>query len=652
MRVNPQTSVASHSTRIADRLARYLVANRMALWHDMVMGAASFVLAMVLRLSDHAFDYAYIYEAACGFALILQATLLYGHSNRKLWRTVSLNDLMVIARSATLAILVFYVLMFQVTRLTDFPRSVIFIHWMSALLLLMTPRILWRLLHDKSLIEKLLGRGQLRTPVLLIGAGRQAELFIRESLHNANFPYRVVGLLDDDTRHHGREMHHARIYGAIAEADYVIEKLTRKNRAPQRIILTEPLLERTHTEALLKVAESRRISLARMPRLSELSSNQPQAFDVQPVAVDDILGRTQQLLDRDAMRALIAGKRVMITGAGGSIGSELCIQVAALSPSLLVLYEQSEYHLYTIDRTLAERYGSIKRQAIIGNVRDAHHLDSVMARFQPEIVFHAAAIKHVPLSETNPDQAVKTNVEGSKRVADACIAHHVAMMVQISTDKSVNPISVMGATKRVAEIYCQALAQTYPSQPSPVTQFITVRFGNVLNSAGSVVPLFQKQIARGGPITITHPQMTRYFMSITEAVELVLQSAAFGRDQLPNEGASICVLEMGEPVNIEELARQMVRLSGLKPKQDITFEYVGLRAGEKLYEELFHSDEILQKSPHPSIRFASARPVDYTLISAQIETLLAACHHGDSAQIKAALKAIVPEFTPDEREMV
>lgn len=641
---------SERNLRTGTRLTRYLVANRIALWHDAMMGAASFVLAMYLRLSNRAFDYSYLYEAAAGFGIILLCALLYGHTNRKLWRTVSLNDLMVLARSSTLAILVFYVVLFQLTRLTEFPRSVIFIHWMSTLLLLMTPRILWRLLHDRSLIEKLRGHGQLRTPVLLIGAGRNAELFIRESINNTNFPYRVVALLDDDNRNHGREMHHARIYGAVSEASYVIEKLTRKNRAPQRIILTEPMLDRAHMEALLKVAEDRRICLARMPRISELASGNPQSVEIQPVAVADILGRSQQLLDREAMARLVKGKRVMITGAGGSIGSEMCLQVAQLQPELMVLYEQSEFHLYMIDRALAEKKADLHYHPIIGDVRDSRQLSDVMAQFQPDIVFHAAAIKHVPLSETNPDQAIITNVIGSRHVADACIAHGVKMMVQVSTDKSVNPISVMGATKRVAEIYCQALAQHQTAQGAASTEFVTVRFGNVLNSAGSVVPLFQKQIAHGGPVTITHPDMTRYFMSITEAVELVLQSAAFETQDRSIKAARICVLEMGDPVNIEDLARQMIRLCGLKPKDDIAIEYVGLRAGEKLYEELFYHDEALIDSPHPSIRFATARPIEYSTLCTRIDTLLEAAFARNREQMNAALKSIVPEFTPDERK--
>lgn len=618
------------------------------LLHDGAVGAGSFVAALYLRLSERGLSAHedYLLLGSVGFAAVLVVCLFYERTHRRLWRFVSLNDLVVLAKAGTLAILLFYVLLFQFTRLENFPRSVVAIHWMTLMMGLMGSRVLWRLLHDRSLIDKLRGQGKLRTPVLLVGAGREAELFIRESVSNADFPYKVVGVVDDEPANQGRELHHARIYGKIDEAAYIIDKLERKNRKPQRIILTQDTLTKAKLEGLLAAAEEKHVSLARMPRISALMSGDAKAMEVQPVAVEDILGRPEQQLNRAAMQALVAGKRVLITGAGGSIGSELTRQVAAFGPSMLVLYELSEFNLYSIDQQLDDMAASLTRMPVVGDVRDAEQLAHVMQRVRPDIVFHAAAVKHVPLSEVNPDQAVMTNIMGSKQVADACVEAGVPLMVQISTDKAVNPISVMGASKRVAEMYCQALAQT-----QAVTRFVTVRFGNVLNSAGSVVPLFTKQIARGGPVTITHPDMTRYFMTIGEAVELVLQAAALDGDdaaRVQHERARIYVLEMGEPVRIDDLARQMIRLSGLKPEKDIAIMYTGLRRGEKLYEELFHASEQLAATSHPSIRRAIARAAAHDELNAAITALMKTVMGRDMWAIKQAVKTIVPEFEPEQ----
>lgn len=618
-------------------------ARLLPLLHDGAMGGLSFLVALYLRLSQKGIGQieSNLLAAAGGFALLLMLCMYYERTHRRLWRFTSLNDLVVVAKAGTLAVLLYYVALFQFTRLDNVPRSVVAIHWMTLMVFLMGSRVLWRLLHDRSLIDKLRGQGQLRTPVLLVGAGREAELFIRESVSNADFPYKVVGVVDDDPAKHGRELHHVRIYGKVDEAAYIIDKLERKNRKPQRIILTHGRFTKEKLEGLLKAAEDKHVSLARMPRISALASGESTAQEVQPVAVEDILGRAEQQLNRQAMGALVAGKRVLITGAGGSIGSELTRQVAAFAPSMIVLYELSEYNLYSIDQELSEHFVGLRHVPIVGDVRDAAQLGYVMETYRPEIVFHAAAVKHVPLSEQNPDQAVMTNIIGSKQVADACVAARVPLMVQVSTDKAVNPISVMGATKRVAEMYCQSLAPAAEG-----TRFVTVRFGNVLNSAGSVVPLFARQIAKGGPVTITHADMTRYFMTIGEAVELVLQAAAL--DANGDKGASIYVLEMGEPIKISDLARQMIRLAGLKPEKDIAIMYTGLRRGEKLYEELFHAGEQLVETQHPSIRRAAARAAAHADMEAAIAALREAVAVRDAVGIKAAIRAIVPEFTPEE----
>lgn len=618
--------------------------NLIAIAHDAVMTGLSFFLALFLRLGDRTLSFSqdYLAQGTGAFTLLTLSVLLYFRAYRHVWRFTAISDALTIAKAGTIALMLFYIGMFAITRLENLPRSVPFIHWMTLMLCLMAGRFLWRLINDRSLLARMMsGDAPSRVPVLLIGATSQAEMFIRESERRADFPYRAVGLVDDNARQHGREIHNVRVYGSVGEIGYILRKLARKGRAPQRLIVAEPSLPPEAFKNLLAIADEHHLTLARLPSLGELKAGD-RLHDIRPVAVEDILGRPQAVLDRPAMRAFVAGKRVLITGAGGSIGSELVRQVAASEPSELVLFDISEYQLYTIDMQLSELAPKLTRHAVIGDVRDAEHLAHIFARFKPEVVFHAAAIKHVPLSELNPEQAILTNVLGSKLVADACVAHHVSAMVQISTDKAVNPLSVMGASKRAAEIYCQMLAQDGAS-----TRFITVRFGNVLNSTGSVVPLFQKQIARGGPVTVTHKDMIRYFMSIAEAVQLVLQAAVLGSQH--SDDAPIYVLDMGEPVRIEELACQMIRLAGLKPYDDIAIEFTGLRPGEKLFEELFHDAENLVDTTHPSIRLAKARTLDRLALLAALRDLIDAARRGEQDSLRSLLRRIVPEYEPEQK---
>jgi FlaA1/EpsC-like NDP-sugar epimerase len=615
--------------------------NFIAILHDGAMAAASFVLALYLRLSARIWEHtaSYLTESTLLFTAMVLVALLYWRAYRHLWRYTSLTDLMVIARGATLALLLFYLTLFGVMRLENVPRSIPVIHWMTLMLLLMAPRVAWRLLHDRALIERLLGKPNSQEAVLLVGATPQAEAFIRESTRSLTFPYRAVGLIDNDTRQHGREILHVRIYGGIADIETVLRKLVRKEHRPKRIILAAPTINRLELETIMAVAQAHNLTIGRLPSLTELKAGD-RVHDIRAVAVEDILGRPEAALDRPAMCALVEGKRVLITGAGGSIGSELVRQIIGMHPAHLTLFEQSEYQLYLIDQVVGELARDLPRTSLIGDVRDAEQLARAFATARPEIVFHAAAIKHVPLAEANPDQAVLTNILGSKHVADACVAHKVGVMVQISTDKAVNPTSVMGATKRAAEIYCHMLA----GDGAP-TRFVTVRFGNVLGSTGSVVPLFQKQIARGGPVTVTHPEMTRYFMSIGEAVQLVLQAAALGVDG--DDRAPIFVLDMGEPVRIVDLAEQMIRLAGLRPGEDIEITFSGLRPGEKLFEELFHDAENMLSTRHPLIHLARARAMDRLAVLSALANVIAAAKQGERSRIPALLTESVADYTPD-----
>ena len=360
------------------------------------------------------------------------------------------------------------------------------------------------------------------------------------------------------------------------------------------------------------------------------------------MAIEDLLGRPQATLDRAAMRRLIGGRRVLITGAGGSIGGELVRQVSDLGPAELALLDNSEFNLYAIERELAERHGGLSRRAFLGDVRARARVDDVFAAAAPELVFHAAALKHVPLVEANPFEGVLTNVVGTVNVADACRVSGVKGMVMVSTDKAVNPTSVMGATKRIAEAYCQALDLARAGG----TRFVTVRFGNVLGSTGSVVPLFQKQLAQGGPLTVTHPDMTRYFMTQREAVELVLQASALGAEASRDEDGKIYVLDMGEPVRILDLARQIIRLAGRRPETEVRIEFIGPRPGERLAEEPLHGSEPLVPTVCKGILLAAPRAGDAQALACDITRLAEAAHRADGDALSAALMHLVPEYRP------
>ncbi|MDP6305284.1 MAG: nucleoside-diphosphate sugar epimerase/dehydratase, partial [Alphaproteobacteria bacterium] len=365
-----------------------------------------------------------------------------------------------------------------------------------------------------------------------------------------------------------------------------------------------------------------------------------------PVAIEDLLGRPQTVLDRPAMKALIKDKPVLVTGAGGTIGSELARQICALGPSRIVLLDNSEFQLYSIDLEIATNHPDLPRSAVICDVRDRKRLDEIMAVETPALVFHAAALKHVPMVEANPCEGILTNVIGSRNVANACVKAKAEMMVQVSTDKAVNPASIMGASKRLAESYCQSLGLSTGIRRMP-TQFVTVRFGNVLGSTGSVVPLFQQQLAAGGPLTVTHPDMKRYFMTTREAVELVLQASALaGRETGLLEEGGIFVLDMGEPVRILDLARQVIRLAGMTPDTDVQIEFTGVRPGEKLFEELFHDSEPLVPTKYESILLATPRTVDHEVLLRALNKLEELARAGKTEKALATLAHLVPDYHP------
>jgi O-antigen biosynthesis protein WbqV len=610
-------------------------------FHDTVMAGLSFLLALYLRLGNPQAITRYIGETLTQPTLICMAICCIVFSRMRLykgiWRYASAADLVAITQAATVAILLFYLSLFLLNRLEGIPRSVPFIQWLLLLALLGGPRFVYRIWRDRRLGLRTSLRGDNRIPVVLIGAGDRAELFLRDTRSGPSSQYLVVGIVDDNPSRQGRSIHNITIFGRVDELPRVVEQLSQRGVKPQRAILTYETMEGPKIRRLLDMTDKLGIPLSRLPRLSDFKQGMKDKTDIHPIAVEDLLGRAQNVHDTKPVREFVSGKVVVVTGAGGTIGSELVRQIAGFGPSKLILIEASEYALYLIDRELGQHFPNVPRMALIADVRNSSYLDMVFAREKPEAVFHAAAIKHVPLAEANIEETVLTNVLGTKNVADACAKAGVLVMVLISTDKAVNPTSVMGATKRAAENYCQALGEDAAARG--ITRFVAVRFGNVLGSTGSVVPLFQKQLNEGGPLTVTHPDMVRYFMTVREAVELVLQAAT-----LAGRNGEVYVLDMGQPVRILDLAEQMIRLAGLKPYSDINIEFTGLRPGEKMFEELFHFAEDSAKTGHESIWLASPRHVPMNTLLRTFEELFEACNKRRAKHVVEVLKRAVPEY--------
>jgi O-antigen biosynthesis protein WbqV len=628
----------------------------LAFLHDVAMAAMSLIISLYLRLGNTVLDYepkmTAIYIA--GFTVIAACVFLLTGLYRGIWRYASLPDLFNITRAVSLTVLVFLPVMFVLTRLETFPRSILLIDWFVLIALLGGPRLAYRLFKDRGLDHILERVKHQSVPVLLISAKEGADTFIREMRRDPRAVYHVVGVLSDTPSRVGREIYRVPILGIIEELEAVVARLDRRGKRPQKLIITAQNLPGDQVRRLLDRADALAIPLARLPRLTDFQRNLDNAERaLEPIALEDLLGRPQAVLDRDGMARLVRGRRVLVTGAGGTIGAELARQIAAFSPGRIALLDNSEFALYSIEVELRERFPALTMLPLLRDVRARAEVDEVLGAEQPEIVFHAAALKHLPMVEANPIEGVLTNVIGSRNVTEAARAFGASLVVMISTDKAVNPTSVMGATKRIAESYCQALDLYEARRRTPLedgTRYVTVRFGNVLGSTGSVVPLFQRQLAAGGPLTVTDPEVSRFFMTVREAVELVLQASAIAPDG--DSRGKIFVLDMGEPVKIVDLARQMIRLAGLRPDRDIAIEFIGLRPGEKLHEELFHPAEPVLPTASPAIRLAAPRTADYAMLARSIDELEDVARSRREGRALQLLERLVPEYrsnTPGAR---
>ncbi len=502
-------------------------------------------------------------------------------------------------------------------------EGVLMLDLFTTIMLLSGVRMVVRLYHEEFFSEH---RGIVRR-FLIVGAGNAGEALLREMMRRRDAQYEVVGFVDDDPAKQGTEIHGIPVLGTVDDLSRIC-----KRQSIDEIAIAIPSASHKQLRRVVRVCQGTKIRFSTVPSLMDIAAGKLRVSQMRDVDINDLLGREAVNLDMEQIRVFLKDKVILVTGAGGSIGSEMCRQVCTFEPRQLLLLEQAENPLFFIERELQKSFSKIPLESTIADITDKTRIEQIFSRYHPQVVIHAAAHKHVPLMEQNPGEAIKNNILGTRVIADAADAFGTECFVMISTDKAVNPTSVMGASKRVAEIYIQDLNKTSK------THFVTVRFGNVLGSNGSVVPIFKQQIAAGGPVTVTHPEMRRYFMTIPESSQLVLQAAAMGN------GGEIFVLNMGEPVKIVDLAHELITLSGFRPGEDIEIEFTGLRPGEKLFEELSIEGEDMAATRHPKIAVWKNIPKDRETIRADIEKLLQVAHTQDRSQIVRVLKELVPNF--------
>ena len=569
------------------------------------------------------------------------------------WRFAGIGDLVAVAASSLVAAGLFGIALHiggeHLPSLT-FPL----VHALTLLALLGAPRVGYRFGHGHRQAARATDDDNAAPDALLVGGAEAADLFIPALGQDRRPAVRVQGLIALSSRQTGRRIRGQPILGSLEEIGDVLDRLRSENRLPAMLVVIDPNLAGPALAGLLEQADRHGVQVRRAPRPTALhpaarrGSAEAPAIELKPVAIEDLLNRPQVPLDREGMARLIQGRHVLVTGAGGTIGSELARQVAAFGPEEVVLLDNGEYALWQIDLELSESHPQVPRRAILADVREGARIRAIFQEVAPELVFHAAALKHVPMVEANALEGLLTNAEGTRLVADAARVAGARAMVLISTDKAVNPTSVMGASKRVAEMYCQGLDIAARAGAGGM-RCITVRFGNVLGSTGSVVPLFQRQLERGGPLTVTHPDMQRYFMTVREAVGLVLQASVVGLGDadLPARQGGVFVLDMGQPMKIVDLARQMIRLAGLRPDEDVEIRFTGLRPGEKLFEELFHGKEPAVPTDYPGLFMATPRTADPAIVGRAIEEIAAACRALQPRLALSMLARVVPEFEQD-----
>jgi FlaA1/EpsC-like NDP-sugar epimerase len=619
--------------------------------HDFLAAGVSFVAAYVLALGlGGAFVTPGIVEKLVLFSIGSAAVFYFFSLNGGSWRYASLPDLTAILKAASVSVLGYVLIQFLYSRGEGLPRAVPILMWLFMIALLAGPRLVFRIAKESGGVGLVTGISRPRTgasQVLIYGMNDIAEAYIRAVRLRKDSQVFIAGLVDDDESKQGRILQGRRVIGTSADLVLVKELLLSKGVNVTELVVADNTLSSHGLTTLVERAVNAGLKITRLPDILKTATIRGNAhLDPKPLEVRDLLGRKEVSTTSVEVTRLIEGRTILLTGAGGSIGAELARQISDFNPRRFVLCDISEHFLYSIDLELTEKHPEIEFVARICDVRDKGRVTAIFEEFRPDVVFHAAALKHVPLVEENALEAVKTNIIGTKNCADAALAFGSSIFVMISTDKAVNPTNVMGATKRAAEAYCQSL-----DIKSERTRFKTVRFGNVLGSNGSVVPRFAAQIAKGGPVTVTHPNIVRYFMTIPEAVTLVLQSSAHG-DREAAERGKILVLNMGKPVLIAELAQRMIQLAGLRPGIDIQIEYTGLRPGEKLYEELYDPSEVEKGSEDDAYLVVSPRRVEQSVLESSLAEMEEQALNGQGRSALNLLKRIVPEFKPNNSQPI
>lgn len=614
------------------------------LLHDALVAGLAWLLSYWLRFNLEVPEDFYVAAFQTLAWVVPLQTLIFWRFGlyRGIWRFASLPDLkriLIAVGTAALATPTVLIL-FRVNVVV--PRSVLLLDPLLLVLLMSGSRLAYRAWKENRLNVLVHPEA---TPILVAGAGSAADFILREMRRTPGH-WRPVGLLDDDPQMLGRHVQGVPVLGPLAALPDWAARMEVKD-----VVLALPSVAHEVRRRLTEDSAGIGLKVLTVPSLEDLMAGRVAISQLRAIELDDLLGRDSVKLDDSGLHQLLARRTAMVTGAGGSIGSELCRQILRFSPECLVFYESSELALYRIEQELVNIGCRSSLAFVLGSVQDAAHVGEIMDRYRPKVVFHAAAYKHVPLVEKgNAFQALRNNVLGTLACARAAREHGVEKFILVSTDKAVNPTNVMGASKRLAEMVCQAL-RPFPYAANrdspgevPGTRFISVRFGNVLGSSGSVIPKFQQQIEAGGPVTVTHPEINRFFMSIPEAAQLVLQAGLMG------QGGEIFVLDMGEPVKIADLARLMIKLAG-KTEDEISIEYTGLRPGEKLYEELLADEETTLPTPHPKLRVARAREVD----DAQVRDILDWIQQHPTASdddVRERLRAWLPEYRSAENQVV
>ncbi len=601
----------------------------LAILHDYVSSALSLTLALALAFGNFEFLSGDLFNFSATLALVTAtqwAVFYFSGLYKGIWRFSSAPDLVRVVRGSAIAVMTSYLLLFLTTRLDHIPRSSLIIDWLMLVILLGGGRFSYRLLRELFLVKK---DSSDCLNVLIVGAGNSGEQLSRNIQKNPALKMRVVAFVDDNRSYVNKWVHRIPVAGTVAQIPEVCGRYK-----ISKIVIAIPNISSESLRRIIQSCQGLNVSIKKLPKMADYLYGTIDVSQLQNVRLEDLIGRKSVILETQQISRMLEGKAVLVTGAGGSIGSELCRQIVKFKPAKLVAVEMSEFNLYQLEQELSKLLPENQRVGVIADVRNREQMEKVFELYAPQVLIHAAAYKHVPIMEKNPDQAISNNIHGTRVVAELATRYQLEKFVLVSTDKAVNPTNIMGATKRIAEMICQ-----HYQAKSTSTQFVIVRFGNVIGSSGSVIPVFLKQIQEGGPVTVTHPEINRFFMSIPEAAQLILQASVLGN------GGEIFVLDMGEPVKILDLARQLITLHGLEEGKDIQVVFTGLRPGEKLYEEVLFESESTLETAHPMIRVAKARSVEEKF-STKLDSILAKSISEYPDEIKTQVQTLVPEYVP------